>query len=112
MAINFGAPRPSSVANAYDVHALPPTDPENLPHNLSHLHAPLLVQQQHLQRALFLGFPFLPRLYTHKIRRLRAFAAVVGYVSEGVGARREQHLADPAETGTTNGQQPQARHRT
>jgi hypothetical protein len=41
----------------------------------------------------------------------RAFAASVGSVSEGVGARREQHLADPAETGTANGQQPQARHR-
>ena len=70
------------------------------------------MQQQHLQRALLLGFAFLPRLYTHKVRGFRAFAARVGDVSEGVGARREQHLADPAETGTTNGQQPQARHRT
>jgi hypothetical protein len=70
------------------------------------------VQQQHLQRALLLGLPFLPRFYTHEIRGFRAFATLVGNVSEGVGARREQHLADPAETGTTNGQQPQARHRT
>lgn len=76
----------------------------SLPHYLSHLDAPSLVEQQHPPRALFLGFNLLARLCADKKRGLWLLAARVGNLSEGVGARCEQHLADLAEFGRANGE--------
>lgn len=104
------ASRFSTVSRVVLINALACTCYDS-PHDLADFDAPLLVQQQHSQRALLLGEQLAARLCTHEKRGLRQFVAGVGDLCVGIGARREKHLADPAETDKCSEQQLQARHR-
>lgn len=64
-------------------------EPLHIPHNLAHLDAARLVEQQHSARALFLDTELLLRRCEQEIRGPRARVGL----GEGVGARSEQHLA-------------------
>jgi hypothetical protein len=68
--------------------------PLNIPHNLAHLDAARLVEQQHSARALFLSTELLLRRREQEIRGPRARVGL----GEGIGARSEQHLAAAATT--------------
>lgn len=75
----------------------------DLPDDLSHLDTARLVEQQHPPGARLLSLALSARLGADKVRGLGVLAACVGGSGEGVGARREQHLADLADFGRANG---------
>jgi hypothetical protein len=96
--------------------AAPSSAPGYLPHDLAHLDATRLVQQQHLNRAPRLGFQLLPRpCSAQKIRGLRACGTRVGGLGKMICARCEQHLADLADQSMSvrpmGGTNHQMRHR-